>query len=86
MPPLILPFYCNSNVVEYAEQKGDETKLDMVHLFGPFATRNTLKYARFQVKQISEGLNYLHENFVVHGDLRGVSPFDFQYLPPLIWK
>jgi len=52
MPALILPFYGNGTVVDYANKKDDETKKDLV-------------------RQISEGLEYLHEQSVVHGDLRG---------------
>jgi len=52
MPALILPFYSNGTVVEYANKKDDEAKKDLV-------------------RQISGGLEYLHGQSVVHGDLRG---------------
>ena len=73
MPALILPFYGNGNVVGYVKEKNDETKLDMVLVFVSLNCNTLDKTIIIQVKQIAKGLDYLHIQSIIHGDLRGVS-------------
>jgi len=73
MPALILPFYSNGNVVEYVKEKNDEIKLDKVHVFVSLNCNALDKTIIIQVKQIAIGLEYLHAQSIIHGDLRGVS-------------
>jgi len=68
---MISEWMANGNIVEYVRSKAGN-HLKLVGFNRTFLCRllNTL-----QLADAIEGLKYLHNADIVHGDLKGVSPF-----------
>ena len=66
---LISDWMLNGNIIEYIEKHPGADPLILVCLILPCGAKSSLLH---QLRDITEGLSYLHSCYVVHGDLKGV--------------
>ena len=61
-------------LVEHLEETPQANRIGLVSPFSPLSVLPiTITFSPLKLLDIAEGLNYLHESHVVHGNLSGVS-------------
>lgn len=73
-PYLVMPYYRNNKLLEYMTTRHLDERLARVSKtasLSSFAPRG-LKNMVFQAKEIARGLDTLHGNNIIHGDLKPV--------------
>ena len=72
LPVLVSEWMENRNIIEFLTKNNNADRLEMVCIFALFVMEAAL-ISPTKAWGIACGLGYLHENGIVHSDLKGVS-------------
>ena len=62
----------NNEITQYVRENPDADRVDLVSGLAPVVTIS-FERQNFQLRDVADGLHYLHLWNVIHGDLKGVS-------------